>query len=395
MSSSGDSPTSRQDNVDENQERKDENDGRRGNKRRISLRSMTRLERLSEEKLSLEEENQCLIAQLKASRKRERELIEALVDAQIRVDKLEEVHINNKQRIDAMLVDIESQSTTESDEMSNPDQAKKSPNKEELMKLRIQELEQELNQLKGEYGEVSSKVRSSAAMWKYIANQRDRLAVRDELAQCKADMEDLRDQLEQVQLSRKTAMRQAALANTQLIASQRAHAEQTAKLEERIGNLTSDVILLRKTGTREVVGEIQKVEMVESEEMQKAIQILMNEVGSLKYLSSVLQETCSALKGQLEEMSATEAELGKSRAEIRKLQRELAAVKAERKRKDKTDEIDDQQTTGKKHATENGQKLLWLRAENHRLHNMVDLLRMQLARASPAYRSKYNFITGV
>ncbi|KAF7231997.1 hypothetical protein EG68_09852 [Paragonimus skrjabini miyazakii] len=354
----------------------------------------SRLQSLSEKNNRLLEENEALSKELKACHKREEELIDRLVTAQMRTDELETARMANKRRIRELTARQEKAADT-GERLSR---RLSSAEKDASGKKRIQELEREVDTLTSRLGEVCVLANSKANAWKYIEAQRDRLVARNELAELRTTIEDLHSQMDELRIQRQTAQRECALANTQLVTSERTHAEQVARLEERIEELKQDVMASRRKGAKEAVEEIRQIESVESEELYQSIRELRNEVGWLKYLSTTLQETCNILKQELEAKKESEEELAYTQTEIRRLTRELAECKQALARNHKTVQQNGGAQTDNptaRHDKQQDHKLLWLKVENRRLYRTVESLRMQLSRIDPLYQSNYHFITGV
>ncbi|KAA3676855.1 uncharacterized protein DEA37_0002553 [Paragonimus westermani] len=354
----------------------------------------SRLQSLSEKNNRLLEENEALNRELKACHKREEELIDRLVTAQMRNDELETTRMANKRRIR----ELTARQEKAADAGERLSRRLSSAEQDAVRKKRIQELEHEVDTLTARLGEVSVLANSKANAWKYIEAQRDRLVARNELAELRATVEDLHSQMDDLRIQRQTAQRECALANTQLVTSERTHAEQVARLEERIEELKNDVMASRRKGAKEAVKEIRQIESVESEELYQSIRELRNEVGWLKYLSTTLQETCNILKRELESKRESEEELAYTQTEIRRLTRELAECKQALARNHETSQQNGGAQTSNptaSHGKQEDHKLLWLKVENRRLHRTVESLRMQLSRIDPLYQSNYHFITGV
>ncbi|KAF5401751.1 hypothetical protein PHET_04986 [Paragonimus heterotremus] len=360
----------------------------------VDAKRWSRLQSLSEKNSRLLEENETLNKELKACHKREEELIDKLITAQMRTDELETTRMANKRRIRELTARQEKAADT-GERLSR---RLSSVEKDATGKKRIQELEHEVDTLRSRLGEVSVLANSKANAWKYIEAQRDRLVARNELAELRTKIEDLHSQMDELRIQRQTAQRECALANTQLVTSERTHAEHVARLEERIEELKQDVIASRRKGAKEAVEEIRQIESVESEELYQSIRELRNEVGWLKYLSTTLQETCNILKQELESKKESEEELAYTQAEIRRLTRELTNCKqALAQNHEAIQQNGGAQTDNPtaRHDKQLDHKLLWLKVENRRLHRTVESLRAQLSRIDPLYQSNYHFITGV
>lgn len=126
-----------------------------------------------------------------------------------------------------------------------------------------------------------------------------------------------------------------------------------------------------------------------------------------QYLSTVLQETCDALKSEHEQVKQVETNLVRTKTELRHARRELAAlrIQANAGKTQSTDAQGEGQPNGsvkcrnreehKPYDSSQQDSLLELKMENHNLHKLIQVLRTRLSRMDPTYLSQYQFTTGV
>ncbi|TPP55970.1 hypothetical protein FGIG_04037 [Fasciola gigantica] len=347
-------------------------------------------------------ENQKLLAELDAGQKREAELIEHLVSAQMRVDKLQAIRLAQKRTI----ADLKHSSLGRHGTGAQLDEASQATNKGLATSIRIRELEREVDYLTAHVEELSAKSQSKAAAWKYIEAQKDSLQVREELSKTRTLVEDLNDQIVQLRVSTSQAKREASVAQVELASMKRAHEIYAKKTREQINRLMRQIGAERRKAVHQTRAEIRQLDEMDSAERQQALEELRNEVGWLKYLSTVLQETCDALKLEHEQTKETETTLAHTKSELRRVRRELATVKLRAVVANTPSGPDQGLTTNdsvnsadrdehKSFDSPIRNPLLQLKLENHKLHKLVQLLRTRLARKDPVFQSQYQFISGV
>ncbi|KAF6772019.1 hypothetical protein AHF37_08634 [Paragonimus kellicotti] len=125
--------------------------GREPNTTTAIAKRWSRLQSLSEKNSRLLEENEALNKELKACHKREEELIDRLVTAQIRTDELETARMANKRRIRELTARQEKAANT-GERLSR---RLSSAENDAANRKRIQELEHEVDTLTSRLGEVS------------------------------------------------------------------------------------------------------------------------------------------------------------------------------------------------------------------------------------------------
>ncbi|CAH8646255.1 unnamed protein product [Dicrocoelium dendriticum] len=260
-----------------------------------------------------------------------------------------------------------------------------------LHKRTIAELEREVAGLTNKLEATTLRDDQRENMWSYIEAQRDCLVARTELFAVRAALTEAEKQREEMRLQKQSVQRELSLVNTELVATQRAHAEEVSKLEDEVERLTREVSTLRKQCTKVTLEEIREIEATESEDLYKSLRELRNEVGWLKYLTTTLGQTCNALKRELSEMDKTEAELVSAQSELEKLQDKLSQYQQEEANREKHT-IKAQEDYDYRNGSEDGQKLLHLKAENRRLQRTLELLCTQLPHMDQGH---YHFITGV
>ncbi|VDP85426.1 unnamed protein product [Echinostoma caproni] len=354
-------------------------------------------EDVDQENARLTAQNQQLLAELDAGQKREAELIEHLVTAQLRIDKLQAIRLAQKKTI----ADLKHGTLSSRSKDVPLGNVTNTSNKELATSIRIRELEREVDFLTAHVEELSSKSQSKAVAWRYIEAQQDSLKAREELAKTRTLFDDLKDELDQAQAANNLVQRELSMTNAELASTKRAHEEHAKRTKEQIGRLMKQIRAERRKAVHETREEIKQLDQVDSEERQQAIEELRNEVGWLKYLSTVLQETCDNLKQEHEKTRQTEATLVRTKSELRHVRRELATIQLRMQQSNPTPE---HITTGsgtldrdeqKSHDTSVRNPLLQLKMENHKLHKLVQLLRTRLTRTAPAFQGQYQFVSGV
>ncbi|CAH8646268.1 unnamed protein product [Dicrocoelium dendriticum] len=218
-----------------------------------------------------------------------------------------------------------------------------------LHKRTIAELEREVAGLTNKLEATTLRDDQRENMWSYIEAQRDCLVARTELFAVRAALTEAEKQREEMRLQKQSVQRELSLVNTELVATQRAHAEEVSKLEDEVERLTRE------------------------------------------YLTTTLGQTCNALKRELSEMDKTEAELVSAQSELEKLQDKLSQYQQEEANREKHT-IKAQEDYDYRNGSEDGQKLLHLKAENRRLQRTLELLCTQLPHMDQGH---YHFITGV
>uniref|UniRef100_A0A1I8HXZ3 HOOK_N domain-containing protein n=1 Tax=Macrostomum lignano TaxID=282301 RepID=A0A1I8HXZ3_9PLAT len=324
----------------------------------------SRVQELRTENSQLVEDRQHFEELLYSSRRKEEDVIERLVECQMRCDELAGLREADAER---------SRQALEAAASAGGEQAV----------ARIRELEAEVDRLRstGSTGAAASGGPSASddkqERWKFLEVKKELVQTRRELAKARKQAETDAQRAKRAEAQLETATKAGADREHELVGTRQSHEEHVRDLERRIHELTNQIVLLKRKGSEAMKG-LREAELAEMEVMFQSVQELTSQVSRLKNNNKILRQSCDKLKSEVYKIFTIEQENERLLAENRELRKTKAA--------DSTAQ-DEWELVRKKN--------LQLEVENKKLRRIVESLKMTLVQIDPYNKMRYHYITSL